>query len=315
MDTPIRYFVGLTDAKWFNFLRSQTLTEVNFWRPGIAPFRALPEYGPFLFRLHAPDHFIVGGGFFVRYLRLPLPKAWEIFEQGNGAPDYNSLIDLIGHHRDPGTSVEHDIGCIVLSSPFFFDEKDWLPVPKEWDRIFGPGQSYSTEDRTARKLWEDLQARLLIRDARMQQKNPAVRLIAEPLRRYGAEHLVKSRLGQPGFRAVVTDAYQQRCAISGEKTLPVLEAAHIRPYADNGPHSLANGLLLRADLHILFDQGYITVTKDLQVKVSPKIKEEYENGHEYYAFNKAPLIQLPTLLKERPDPTFLEWHDKNRFRS
>ena len=44
-----------------------------------------------------------------------------------------------------------------------------------------------------------------------------------------------------------------------ERTLPVLEAAHINAYAHGGPHQLSNGLLLRSDLHTLFDRGYITV--------------------------------------------------------
>ena len=51
----------------------------------------------------------------------------------------------------------------------------------------------------------------------------------------------------------MTDAYERRCAVTGEKTLPVLEAAHIRPYALLGPHRVNNGLLLRSDLHKLFD--------------------------------------------------------------
>lgn len=46
--------------------------------------------------------------------------------------------------------------------------------------------------------------------------------------------LIRHRLGQGAFRVLVTDAYQRRCAISGEKTLPVLEAAHIRPYSQHG---------------------------------------------------------------------------------
>ena len=70
------------------------------------------------------------------------------------------------------------------------------------------------------------------------------------------------RLGQGAFRVLVTDAYRRRCTISNERTLPVLEAAHIRPYADNGPHQLSNGLLLRSDLHRLFDLGYFTVDPD-----------------------------------------------------
>lgn len=91
----------------------------------------------------------------------------------------------------------------------------------------------------------------------------------------------RSRLGQGAFRVMVTDAYQRRCAVTGEKTLPVLEAAHIRPYALSGPNRVSNGLLLRSDLHTLFDLGYITVTPELRLLVSRRLREEWHNGLEY----------------------------------
>lgn len=65
--------------------------------------------------------------------------------------------------------------------------------------------------------------------------------------------------------------------------MPVLNAAHIKPYAEDGPHEVRNGLLLREDLHTLFDRGYMTITKDYRVEVSKRIKEDYGNGKEYYA--------------------------------
>jgi|ERR1051325_8750331 putative restriction endonuclease len=314
MSDHLKYFVGLTDAKWFNFLRAQPLTEVNFWRPGAAPFRALAPGSPFLFRLHAPRHFIVGGGFFLRYLRLPLPMAWKLFEFGNGTPDYNALVDRISHYRGESADSQSEIGCIVLTSPFFFDEDEWLPVPKEWIPVFGPGQGYRTNEHIAGKVWEELLSRLQGHDVRMKTINPGATQVAETLQRYGTAHLVRARLGQPGFRAVVTDAYRMRCAISGERTLPVLEAAHIRPYAKNGPHSLGNGLLLRADLHILFDQGFLTVTKDLRVEVSSKIKEKYENGRDYYVFHGSQLKNIPINPEECPTVEFLDWHNSELFK-
>lgn len=82
---------------------------------------------------------------------------------------------------------------------------------------------------------------------------------------------------------LVTDAYQRRCAITGEKTLPVLEAAHIKPYAEAEPHRIDNGILLRSDLHKLFDLGYVTVKAELRVEVSSRLKEEWERWREYYA--------------------------------
>lgn len=63
--------------------------------------------------------------------------------------------------------------------------------------------------------------------------------------RYGELFLTRARLGQGAFQVLVGEAYQRRCAITGESTLPVLEAAHIRSYADGGPHRISNGMLLR----------------------------------------------------------------------
>ena len=72
-----------------------------------------------------------------------------------------------------------------------------------------------------------------------------------PQARFGEPTLVRPRLGQGAFRIVVTDNYQRRCAISGERTLPALDAAHIRPYAEGGLHEPSNGVLLRRDIHKL----------------------------------------------------------------
>ena len=110
------------------------------------------------------------------------------------------------------------------------------------------------------------------------------------------------------------EGYQRRCAVTGEKTLPVLEAAHIRPYADDGPHSISNGIFLRSDLHTLFDRGYITITNDYHVAVSRRIRDEFSNGREYYALEGKTLQITPQSAADRPSKEFLEWHQNNRFR-
>jgi putative restriction endonuclease len=120
-------------------------------------------------------------------------------------------------------------------------------------------------------------------------------------------------LGQGAFRVLVTEAYGKRCAITGERTLPVLEAAHIQPFASEGPNRVSNGLLLRSDLHILFDQGYLTVTPDLRVLVSKRIKEKFENGREYYAYAEKALTVLQPRAPERPAAEYLRWHNEHRF--
>ena len=126
---------------------------------------------------------------------------------------------------------------------------------------------------------------------------------------------MKVRLGQSAFRVLVTDAYQRKCAISGERTLPVLEAAHIKPYSNSGVHRISNALLLRSDLHKLFDTGYLTITADHKVEVSKRIKEEFENGKEYYRFHGKGLYVLPSKVIDCPEKRFVEWHNENVYKS
>ncbi len=113
---------------------------------------------------------------------------------------------------------------------------------------------------------------------------------------------------------MVTDAYHRRCAITRERTLPVLETAHIKPYSEGGIHDLPNGLLLRSDLHRLFDLGYMTVDPDeRRLLVSRRIREEFQNGREYYALHGRELASPfdPSALPSRDNLLF---HYENRFR-
>lgn len=76
-------------------------------------------------------------------------------------------------------------------------------------------------------------------------------------------------MGQGHFKRAVADAYGNRCAVTTSATFPSLEAAHIRPFAEGGEHAVSNGLLLRTDVHRLYDRGYLSVDADLRLRVSP----------------------------------------------
>jgi putative restriction endonuclease len=195
----------------------------------------------------------------------------------------------------------------LLAQPFFFPESSWIPVPPDWAPNIVQGKTYDSSAETGASLWAAVQAALAA--VGLWQANE----VRDEERRDQPEYLIKGRLGQGAFRVLVTDAYQRRCAITGERTLPVLEAAHIKPYADSGPNLVQNGLLLRSDLHKLFDIGYLTVTPDFRVEVSAKIKEEYENGKEYYGHHDQRLLVVPELVDDQPSKRFLEWHNQNRF--
>ena len=101
--------------------------------------------------------------------------------------------------------------------------------------------------------------------------------------------------------------------MTGEHAVPVLEAAHITPYLGPTSNHLQNGLILRSDLHRLYDTGYVTVTPDLRLAVSGKLREEFENGKAYYAMDGQRLM-VPNDSAERPSRAALLWHAENVFR-
>lgn len=191
---------------------------------------------------------------------------------------------------------------------FYLDEKDWIPVPENWSKNIVQGKTYDTTEPFGKVLYRQVQERL-----RNQSFNPFVVREESNSNRYGEEQTIKPRIGQGAFKVLITDAYHRRCAITGEKTLPVLEAAHIKPYSLNGPHEINNGLLLRRDFHTLFDRGYLTIGKDLEIEVSHRIKEDFGNGKEYYAHHGSKLVIVPDRRDQLPDPRYLEWHNENVY--
>lgn len=306
----MKIYVGITDLDWFNTLKQANCEEVNFWKPGgRTNFKALDEGDLFLFKLHSPKDYIVGGGIFLKFSILPSSLAWEAFGIANGANNLIELNSRVYKYKKTNRFSDPDpyIGCIILSMPFYFDENDWIPVPPDWSRNIVQGKTYDTKGLTGLALYKQVQEKL-----RYQNVMQAV-VMDSAENRYGKDQIIKPRIGQGAFKVLITDAYQRRCAITGEKTLPVLEAAHIKPYSLNGPHEINNGLLLRRDFHTLFDRGYITIDKYLTVEVSHRIKEDFGNGKEYYAHHGNKLIILPDQKDQLPEPHYLQWHNENVY--
>ena len=314
----MRGFVANTDWDWFRFLRAAEppVREVNFWRPGAdAAFKALQPGEPLLYKLKAPRNAIAGFGFFAHYSSLPVSMAWEIYGESNGAPSFLEMRARLAKIRsrfDMEVDPHKDfwIGCILVNEPVFFAERDWVETPRDWSGNIVQGKGYELVSGEGKRVWEEC----LMRAAAYGES--AVRESAEEPWAfpggYGAPSLVRPRLGQKSFRVAVLDSYQRRCSVTGERTLPVLEAAHIREFSDVQVHSINNGILLRADIHKLFDAGYVTVSPEHRFLVSRKIKEEFENGRDYYAMHGSQ-IRLPANSLHRPDGEALLWHNDQRF--
>jgi len=150
----MKLWVGLTDEDWFNRLRGLRPDEVNFWQPsGSRTFRALQPGEPFLFKLHSPNNFIVGGGLFVRYSVLPTSLVWDTFLEKNGVSSLQDLRTRVYRYRRDDGSVDPEIGCNVLVEPFFLDRAAWIPTPQSWSRNIVQGKTYDTATGEGRGLW------------------------------------------------------------------------------------------------------------------------------------------------------------------
>ena len=297
----IRLYVANTDPEWFNFLSlRQPLDEVNHWQPGgRQQFGALEPGELLVFRLRSPINRIAGYGIFARSALLPIQLAWSSFGVKNGQTDYESFRAAILRLNPDNQGV---IGYRILTEPVFLPKEQWFEPPSDWPINTVGGKRYSTETSQGRALWEQLMAPALM---------PGTRGLSEPPRMYGEPILVRPRLGQGGFRVGVIQAYERRCAITGERTLPALEAAHILPVKQDGLHDISNGLLLRRDLHALFDNHYITITPEKVLLVSKRIKQEFENGREYYAMHGT-IVTEPLRADDRPSIEALRSHN-DRF--
>jgi putative restriction endonuclease len=313
-DDTVRGYIANTDRDWYDQLLARQargpLEEVNFWKPSEkATFKALTPGEPVLFRLKSPDNAIGGFGFFQQFSVLPVWLAWETFGAANGVRSLEELrarLLAIRVRNKIEVGSEIRIGCILLVDPMFFARDEWVRLPADWKRNTVSGQAYDLAVGEGARVWRDCLARLVARVPPLAADAPAAAA------RYGAPLEVRPRLGQGGFRVAVMDAYGRACAVTTEHSLPVLDAAHIQPYAEDGGHDVRNGLLLRTDIHRLFDRGYVTVTPDYRFAVSPRLRDDYANGRTYYALEGRP-IALPEDRTLAPSRDALAWHADQRF--
>lgn len=116
------------------------------------------------------------------------------------------------------------------------------------------------------------------------------------------ERAIVIRQGQTDFRKKVLDAYNHKCAISENDVEEVLEAAHIFPYKGKDTNTINNGILLRSDLHLLFDKKLIRINQEYIVEISPQL---VNTVYKKYSGIK---LRLPSELKNYPNTNALMSH-------
>lgn len=313
----VRLWAANTDLDWFDYLAAQPgIDEVNFWQPsGHANFGAIGEGELFLFKLKSPRNVIGGFGVLSQSTNMPLSLAWEAFGLKNGARTLEEMRARVLQYR-AGARNDADpiIGCRVVVQPVFLPEPMWIPQPASWAPSIVVGKTYDTGTIEGRRLWDQVMtAAETTRQAAGQNRvTESHSTYVASGARYGEPKLIRPRLGQGAFRLAVTDAYNRQCAITGGRVLPALDAAHIQSYGSGGEHVVSNGLLLRRDIHSVFDAGYITFDEDMRVVVSDRVRSDFNNGNEYRRLHGYAL-QLPQRSILRPNDERLRWHREQRF--
>lgn len=299
----MRAFVAVTYPRWLSNLAAQQATEANFWQP--RPVNVSQDLGtPWIFKVRGSNQ-VAGYGFFSYYTVMPLGVAWETFGRGNGVDSYSEMRSTLRRLRGGDDRAGDAVGCVVLSEIQLLGTDRYIDAPADWAPNIVRGRYYDLDVGEGARLWDEL---------RSLTPTPA---FVSPLTSvpggYGKPSIYLPRIGQGAFRLMVMDAYDRRCAITGEKTLPALDAAHIRPFRDTESHEVRNGILMRSDLHRLFDQGYVTVTPDLRFRASTQIRDQFNNGLIYYDLDGRP-VRVPDMPEHRPDMSALEWHSSKVFR-
>ncbi|WP_426348551.1 HNH endonuclease [Alloiococcus sp. CFN-8] len=291
-------YVGITEEAWYEALKDEDYKEICFLKPaGNINFGALRRDELFLFKLHSPKNYIVGGGYFLHFSTIPGFTLWSIFKERSGAASFKELEERL---VDPIKT-----GCIVLGDPFFFEEKDWIPIPEDWNSNIGHGKIYNVHKDIGRELYREVDERLKSYKPpeEAEKISEGFQIIKDPTHPFG----------EGAFKLKTFEAYHRTCAITGYRVSIALEASYIRPIEYGGTNSTDNGIILRSDLQKLFSAGYLSITDDYSIIISSQLKRDFNSGTAYNKYHGRSLKVLPDIFFERPSKENLKWHRVNVF--
>ena len=275
-------YIGNTDHDWFDFCKSQgDLEEVNFWQPSRQHFKAIDIGGIFFFRRKSPINKIGGFGVLASAGEATIQTAWESLGLSNGVETKKDFIDRVRKYKKSSTVDDQTlVGFKILVDPVFLDKEHWIDVPKDWSKNIVTGKGYYQDAIHVKPLLELFERHK--REATYRASNtPSEQGFAEIQSGFKYRQSAKLRVGQSIFRMALLSAYQNKCAITGTAVEVCLEAAHISAFSETVSHEISNGLLLRRDIHALFDSRLLSVDNENRIRLSKRLKEAPEVGDEY----------------------------------
>lgn len=285
--------IACTDKDWFDCLRATPrIGIVNFWTPTPWNIKKLSPGQHFYFMLKAPIRKIGGYGEFQSYENMTIEAAWNRFGPANGVASRDELLSKITRFKKGHNG---DIGCILLSKSIFFDDSGFID----------PSQANIEFPRNV-VTWKSFPGDKVALFPNPPQ-GPPFRLVGVEPADY-AFGKRKARPGQGRFRRRLLEAYEGACCVTNETTSEVLEAAHIEPYVNEESDHVQNGILLRADLHDLFDAGLLTIDTGFRVVLSKHLSSPY------YVKLQGQVVRLPSDPNCRPSPVAFDLHNRQIYR-
>lgn len=280
------FVLAVTDETWFDYQRSHGfIDKVNFWTPSrIGPTR-ISKGDFFVFKLKGAGDRIGGFGTFEEYRFQSLEETWTEFGRKNGADSKADFLNTLTRFK---SNNGKDCGCVVLNNVVYFDE----PINRESVGITAkPAQLYAYD--SGQFPFDDILV-----------SHSSFSLVQNATKKKKIQ-ISTVREGQAAFHTAVSKAYQSKCCITGETTPELLQAAHIQDYINKNSHHIQNGLLLRVDIHKLFDSGLLFIDQDYCVHVSSLVTTQ-----EYHDL-EGTQISLPTNSSEWPSLDALKFKEES----
>lgn len=294
------FVISPTDNSWFQFLKDSELNSfVNFWTPTPWNIQKLNSGDKWYFILKSPVRKLGGFGEFYEYKNLVANDAWREFGQRNGCKDKIQFIEKIESYINKrsesynGESIDinnYKIGCVILKNCQFWEEEKFQR-PSDYDIDFAiqvvKYKYFNQYDPFTNFI----------------DKATDFNLVNEPREEYRKE--VSQRKGQSEFRGKILKAYNNKCCISGETCPELLEASHLQSYLTQYSNHIQNGILLRVDLHRLYDSGLLFIDSNYVVHISSILESTT-----YKQFDKTKIL-LPNNVNSYPSKESLELKKAN----
>lgn len=297
------FAISPTDINWFYYLRDNNFNaEVNFWTPTPWNIKGLKIGDNFYFMLKSPIRLIGGYGEFVEYKNLTAEKAWNYYGFRNGRNSKELFISSIQKYIDANSkkfgkskinTSTYEIGCIILKNCQFWDDAEFQQLEEKNIKFSNQivKLKYFDDSLDFLKTSNEVDSFGIINGMREKIKI-----------------LTNTRIGQAKFKSSILKAYDGKCCVTGDETPELLEASHIQPYISTHSNHTQNGILLRIDIHRLFDTGLLYIDEDYIVHVSLNLTNEF-----YHKFSGTK-INLPKNSNDYPSIVALKLK-MNNFRN